>query len=143
MQSLHPRDPDFLAALSAQVPESLASFLYGLSAASCVMWDQGGLMVQRVMPGPDPAWVPGPASPHAELLEFFACVCGNRSGTSLHWAEPALAAFEHALTRAFPDASFHMQVEQHEPSWCSELHLLVRNATDTPLLYIELFWSVD
>ena len=75
MQSLHPRDPGFLAALSAQVPESLASFLYGLSAASCVMWDQGGLMVQRVMPGPDPAWVPGPASPHAELLGRMSRLC--------------------------------------------------------------------
>ncbi|MES2941367.1 MAG: hypothetical protein V4772_00700 [Pseudomonadota bacterium] len=97
MQSLHPSQQDFQAALSEVIPQSLASFLFGLGAASASIWDQGGLMVEEVASGQSVKWLPNQASPREELLEFFACVCGNRSDERHYEAEPALAAFERAV----------------------------------------------
>ncbi|WP_457388651.1 hypothetical protein [Roseateles sp. P5_E1] len=143
VKSLHPKQMDFLPVLAEVIPESLAAFLFGLGAASSSIWDQGGLMVEEAGPAEATTWRPTNASARTELLEFFACVCGNRSLERSHEAEPALAAFEQTVRYAFPNASAHLEVECYEPSWCYRLHVWVSQEAGPALTYISLFWSVD
>jgi hypothetical protein len=143
IESFHPNEKDFVARLSKVLPDSLVSFLYGLGAASASIWDQGGLMVEEVVAGPSARWTPSCASDRAALLEFFACVCGNRSLERTHEAEPALEAFENSLASAFPGAGIHLQLERLQPSWCCSLHVRITDQAGNVHRSISLFWSVD
>jgi hypothetical protein len=138
---LHPRVHGFHDELRALLPEAIAGFLGGLCAASASIWGEGGLAVE-VSSGPHIDWQPSNPSSRGELLEFFACVCGNRSPERPHEAAPALAGFEASLGFSYPACSLHLQIESDEPGcWCV-LHVLAAQATGDRT-YIRLFWSID
>lgn len=141
MASLHPKQADFHHALHSYLPSGLAGFLGGMASASASIWDQGGITVEIANGGPL-EWSPTAASQRDLLLEFFACVCGNRSLERNFAAAPALDGLESSLLLAFPDTPIHLEVEPHEPSWSYTLHILVGPAS-SPIAYVSLFWSVD
>ena len=125
-----------------QLPEHLAGFIQGLSAASNSIWDQGGLQLEAVAADAAITWQPQSQSAQGLLLEFFACVCGNRSGERTHEALPCLKGFTSALGQAFPSGSSHLQVEELEGSWAYRLHCFVKLPAGSSV-YFRLFWSVD
>lgn len=143
MSSYHPRKGDYQAALSRELPESITSFLFGMSAVSSMHWTEGGVTVRGISRDHAITYKPPKSSPRGELLEFFACVCGNRSLERNKDAEPVLCAFERAIEYAFPDAEVHLEVVPAERSWCYELLVLITNESNGNALYFELFWSVD
>ena len=141
MASFHPKQADFHQALHSCLPCGLAGFLGGISAVSASIWDQGGLTIE-IAHGAPPEWSPTAPSQRDLLLEFFACVCGNRSLERTFEAAPALDGLESSLRLAFPDTPIHLEVEPDEPSWSYTLHMLIGPAS-SPVVYISLFWSVD
>jgi len=125
-----------------QLPEYLAGFIQGLSAASNSVWDQGGLQLEIVAADSAITWQPQAQSTQELLLEFFACICGNRLGERTHEALPCLKSFTSALGQAFPGGSCHLQVEELEGSWAYRLHCFVKLPACSSL-YFRLGWSVD
>ena len=138
-----PDRPDYQQQSVEVLPANLVSFIYGLCAASSAIWSNGGLLIREVAIGPAITWHASTPSERPELLEFFACVCGNRSLEDNHDAEPALCAFEEALKSAFPSATLHLQVEAHERSWWCDLHVQADCGDADTLVYFRLSWCVD
>ncbi len=141
MASLHPIQADFQQALRACLPKSLADFLGDISAVSASIWDQGGLTIE-IIDGTPPEWSPTAPAPRDLLLEFFSCVCGDRSLERTFEAAPTLDGFESKLRLAFPDNPIHLEIEPDEPSWSYTLYVLV-GPVSSPIKFITLFWSVD
>ena len=141
MVSHHPKQADFQRELHRCLPDGLAGFIGGISAASASFWDQGGLTVEIANDKPL-EWSQTTAASRELLLEFFACVCGKRSLKRIFEASPSLELFESSLRQAFPDNPIHIEVETHEASWSYTLHVLV-GPTNSPVKYISMHWSVD
>lgn len=143
MNSFHPRQKDFQTALAKVLPESMASFLFGVGAVSSLYWPQGGVTVRGISTDQAITYRLSQSSPRDELLEFFACVCGNRSLEHNGDAEFVLDAFERAIKQAYPDSVVYLEVVPVERSWCYELLVFISDELDGKMLYFELFWSVD
>jgi hypothetical protein len=139
---LHPKGHEFYGTLRALLPEAIAGFLGGLCAASSAIYSEGGLAVVRVSNDPLIEWQPSSPSSRKELLEFFACVCGDPSLERTFEAAPALEGFEASLRCAYPNCTLHLQVEPDTPSCPCTLHVIVTDAAGERT-YIHLFWSID
>jgi hypothetical protein len=139
---LHPVSEAFSSELRALVPEPLSGFLAGLCAASAAVWEEGGLVIREVAKGGEITRMLGSASDDTLVQEFFACVCGNRSGQHTRRARIVQRCLVEAVREAVAACAVHLEVEVDEPSWCYELHIHA-SVAEQPNLYIRLYWSVD
>src|SRR5262245_44856200 len=106
--NLHPVGEEFLSELRSLVPEPLAGFLAGLCAASACVWQEGGLMVRDIAKNGGISRKVGVASDDALVQEFFACVCGDRSGRYTSRALIARRCLLEAIHASIPSSAVQL-----------------------------------
>jgi hypothetical protein len=140
--NLHPRGPDYLRRVCELLPQPLAGYIAGVAAASCAVWQEGGLLIEEVSADLPNSWTQGQPSELKLLQEFFSCVYGNRSQERVFEAQPVVEGFLEAMHQSYPQCDLHIEVETLEGSWAYRLHAFGKK-NGQAVFYICLFWSVD
>ena len=140
--NLHPRDQNYLKSVCDLLPQPLAGYLSGIAAASCAVWQEGGLLIEEVATNAPESWSHGQPSKLELLQEFFSCVYGDRSQERIFEAQPVVENFLAALNQSYPQCDLHIEVETLEGSWAYRLHAIGKK-NGQAAFYICLLWSVD